>query len=349
MSNDVKALIIVPGSLTATAREALAPLSSQLDACAGIDQSMDLVQERAYDLVVVSSEIDPDLVGVCGELRLHLPRTTTIIAIADPTPALLSLLGDTLDDAIRPPLIPSELRHRAQERMRLRAVHHRGVDQGMDALRSQCLRLLGHDLNNPLTAIRILAEMMAADFDDPELRRDAEDMLEASDLAAAIIESLSGMMRVEGGDDEPTAFPMDLADLVREVVARPFLRNNVRLILPDAPVMMRGDRRSLSRALADFFLLAQRLCDSKGRFDIQVSSTATHATVKIQHPAMVLPAQRDKLVELYGTVPLRAERVPVTAAGLAYTGVVARAHGGQVVFEPGPEGSTSIALVMEVG
>ncbi len=348
MSNDVKALAIVPGSLTAAAREALAPISSLLDTSDDIDQSMEIVQDRAYDLVVISSEVEPDLVGVCGELRLHLPLSATIIAIAAPTAPVLELLGATLDDVVRPPLVPAELRHRAQQRMRLRALHHRGIEQGMDTLRSQCLRLLGHDLNNPLTAIRILAEMMASDFEDPELRRDAEDMLEASDLAAAIIESLSGMMRAESGDDEPTAFPLDLADLVREVVSRPFLRNSVRLILPDAPVMMRGDRRALARALADLFLLGQRLCDSKGRFDIEVSSTDTRATVRVEHPAMVLPPERAQLVQLYGTVPLRAERVPVTAAGLAYADLVARTHGGGVDFQPGPEGSTRIALVMEL-
>jgi signal transduction histidine kinase len=56
---------------------------------------------------------------------------------------------------------------------------------------ARTLRLVAHDLNNPLGAARILAELLQGDLQDPEQRRDAEDLLGAVDHASLQVETLT--------------------------------------------------------------------------------------------------------------------------------------------------------------
>src|SRR5690606_25946659 len=92
-------------------------------------------------------------------------------------------------------------------------------DPGLDARRASCLRLLVHDLNNPLTAIRILAEMLGEEAEG-EARRDLQDVLEAADLATALVDGLSAVTHLEdgAGDEDLTWTHLDLASIVRQVV-----------------------------------------------------------------------------------------------------------------------------------
>lgn len=327
-----------------TARESLEPLGGVVRWCA------------VRDVVARTAKLGPQAVVVCGAVdrdllaavRRELPEPGVLLVCTDP-PGLVELIGDVVDDVVCAPVEAGDLRARVQARWDTRvALQARADTPELTALRARCLRLVGHDINNPLTAIRILAEMLSGELHEPEVRQDLEDILEAADLSTAIIESLSGMMRLEGGDDEITHFPLDLSDVVREVVARPFLRNHVRVSYPERGARILGDRRALDRALVDLFLTALRLCEGKGRLSAQVVVDGGWAEVQISHPTMVLsPASQARLVELYGTVPLRSARVPVSAAGLAYADHVARRHGGEVAFRD-LDGSVAFAFRLPV-
>ena len=117
-----------------------------------------------------------------------------------------------------------------------------------DELRSDCLRLVAHDLNNPLTAIRILAEMLRDEIPDSEMRQDMIDILEAADLAGALMDSMASLVRLEGRDEDFTWFPIDLVEVLRRVVDRPALRRHVRLELPNE-LQLAGDRQALHLSL----------------------------------------------------------------------------------------------------
>lgn len=208
----------------------------------------------------------------------------------------------------------------------LRAVH------GVDALRTDCLRLVAHDLNNPLTAIRILAEMLRDEVTDGELRQDVLDILEAADLAGALMDGMSSMIRLEGDPEEHTWFPIDLADVLRRTVDRPAFRRHVQLDVA-RELRLGGDRGALQRALTDILVNARRLVDGGSPIGLSAREDKDAIVIVVHHPGQGVPeAMRGRLFELFGAVELRRDRVPVAAAGLVYAKTVVEAHHGTLSF-----------------
>lgn len=213
-----------------------------------------------------------------------------------------------------------------------------------DELRSDCLRLVAHDLNNPLTAIRILAEMLRDEITDSEMRQDMVDILEAADLAGALMDGMSSLVRLEGGNEDYTWFPFDLADLLRRAVDRPALRRHVRLDLP-REIEMGGDRLALHRAFTDMLLNARRL--SEGWLPLTVSASCGEeiVEVRIRHPGPAIPVpSRERLFALFGAVELRENRIPVSAVGLVHARSVIDGHEGSLVFEDSAEGGMDLVI-----
>ena len=210
--------------------------------------------------------------------------------------------------------------------------------------RAGCLSLVTHDLNNPLTAIRILAEMCHDAIEDPEMVRDMRDIIESADLATAILDGVASMARLERHTDDHTWFPLDLVELIQKTVDRPAFHRHVLLDLPYER-KIGGDRTALKRAFTDVFVNAVRLADNR---KISASISGTHPVeIRVRHPPPGIPAAlRGRLFELYGSVEIRQNTVPVSAVGLAYARKVIREHGGSVSFEDGPGGTMDLVICL---
>lgn len=212
------------------------------------------------------------------------------------------------------------------------------VGRSMDSLRSDGLRLLTHDLNNPLTAIRILAEMLRDQIHDPEQRQDVIDILEAADLASVLMEGMRSFVMLEGRDPEYTWFPIDLVDVLRQACDRPALRRHIRFELP-RELHLSGDRGALQRAFTDLLLNARRFVNGRHHLMVDAVEQDRGALVRIALPGATLsPRQRTQIFEPYGAVELRQQRLPVAASGLYFARCVIEVHGGQVFFEDVPQG-----------
>jgi signal transduction histidine kinase len=215
------------------------------------------------------------------------------------------------------------------------------------ARRADCLRLIAHDLNNPLTAIRILAEMLRDELTDPDMRRDMIDVLEAADLASAIMDGMSSMLRLEGEEEDYTWFPIDLVTIIQQAVDRPALRRHVKLDLP-GEIHLGGDRRALQRAFTDILVNARRLVDGRRMVRLEAERDSTGVTIRVFHPGPGVPAElQPKLLELFGAVDLRKNRVPVAAVGLTYAQYVFQRHGGELTIADHEEGSMVVTVSLK--
>ena len=213
--------------------------------------------------------------------------------------------------------------------------------------RANCLRLIGHDLNNPLTSIRILAEMLRDELADGDMRRDMIDVLEAADLASAIVDGMSSMLRLEGGEDEYTWFPIDLVTIIQRVVDRPALRRHVKLDLP-GELHLGGDRRSLQRAFTDILINARRLVDGRRMVRLHAEQHEGEVVIRVTHPGPGVPTDlRPRLLELFGSVDLRQNRVPVSAVGLTYARHVLRRHCGDLHIEDDDDGNMVVIVSLK--
>jgi signal transduction histidine kinase len=214
--------------------------------------------------------------------------------------------------------------------MSKKLVHIRTTDER----RADSLRLLAHDLNSPLTAIQLLAGTLRDEILDPDMRRDIIDILEAADLAGALMDGMASLVKLEGEDEDFTWFPVDAVEILREAVDRPALRRRVKLDLP-REIQLSGDRMALARAFTDMLVNALRLVE---RHAVSVTaderSDEDHVLIRIHHPGPGIPeALRIRLFELYGALELRQNRIPVSAAGLVYARMVIDQHGGSLSFE----------------
>jgi signal transduction histidine kinase len=195
-------------------------------------------------------------------------------------------------------------------------------------------KLIAHDMNNPLTAIRLLAETLRDEVADPQQRQDVLDILEAADLAGTFVEGMGSMVRNTSAD-EFTWFPIDLVEILRATVDRPALRRHVRLSVP-AELQLGGDRTALKRAFTDILVNARRLVDRQSPVDVIGTEHASAIEVVVRHPGGGLPAElRPLLFEPFGPVELRRKRFPVIASGLYYARQVIEHHDGVVEFRNG--------------
>jgi signal transduction histidine kinase len=213
--------------------------------------------------------------------------------------------------------------------------------------RSRSLRLLAHDVNNPLTAIRLLAEMLTMEMRDEESRQDMQDILEASDLAGALVESLSAAARLDHPPAPNPATAVDLGPLLREVARRPALRDHVRVEVPDQPVVVHGDKARIKQALTDILLNARRLTEGRPATTavLQVlgppDADRSEALLTLSLPVTTLePEHRAALMLPWGAWLAREARLQVSATGLAHVAAVARQLDGALDLSTGSAGTT---------
>jgi len=212
-----------------------------------------------------------------------------------------------------------------------------------EAAPGELFRLLAHDVNNPLTAIRIISEMLRDELDDDDQRRDMIDITEAADLAAALIESVA-LAAEEPSADDFTWFPLELPALLRQVIDRPALR---RYVVLDAAgeVPMAGDRLALQHALTDVFINGRRLAGPNAKLHATLSAEGPRIEIVVHHPGEGIPeSMRPLLFRADGAVHLRRNRIPVSASGLAYARAVVEGHGGTIGLEGCDEDGMNLVI-----
>lgn len=209
-------------------------------------------------------------------------------------------------------------------------------------LHAATLRLVAHDVNNPLTAIRILAEMLRDDVGE-EHRRDMTDILEAADLASAVVTAVAESRY--GTDDDYTWFPLDLIQLLRSAADRPALRRHVAFDVP-TEVLLGGDHTALKRVFTDILVNGRRMVDGRRPLVVRVVEHAKEIEVRVEHPqpAAIPPAMRPMLFQRHGVVTLRRNRIPVSAVGLVDAHAIVLGHAGTIQVEEGPEGGMVVVV-----
>ncbi len=200
------------------------------------------------------------------------------------------------------------------------------------------VRLLAHDVNNPLTAVRILAEMNA----EGELAADMHDILEAADLAAALLEAMDALMR-EDHRRTYSFFPMRLDEVLARVADRPAL---ARIVSTDVPsdLLATGDQSALERALSDVLFNARQLAGG-GPIHVRARRADAFVEVVVHHGVgRVPPPLRADLFQPGGARELREMKVPVLASGLFFARSAVAGMGGGMEFRDASDGGLELVI-----
>jgi len=212
----------------------------------------------------------------------------------------------------------------------------------LDAL-GQLAGGIAHDFNNVLNAVLGYAELIADRPDDAaRCERAGKAILKAGDQAVKLTRQLLAFSRRHA---ERRA-PVDLGDLVREQLETlgGALGEGIALSLdlPDAPVVVEGDRNQLEQVVLNLVLNARDAMPDGGPLDVALRAVEGDAELVVRDAgAGIAPEHRDRVFEPFFTTRRSGQG---TGLGLATVHGVVTSHGGDVSFESEPGQGTTFRI-----
>jgi two-component system sensor histidine kinase SenX3 len=226
----------------------------------------------------------------------------------------------------------------------------------VDAVRTDFVANISHELKTPVGALAVLAETLADGSDedmDPEVvRRIAVRMVDESHRVARTIDDLMELSRIELGE-EPVRDLVDVLDVVDGAIerVRPLAElRRIDVAALDVPVGVRvsGDRRQLVSALGNLVENAVKYSESGSAVQVRVRVEGTVAELMVADNGIGIPASdHDRIFErFYRVDKARSRDTGGTGLGLSIVRHVATNHGGEVlVSSQEGEGSTFVLRI----
>ncbi|MDP2292067.1 MAG: ATP-binding protein [Actinomycetota bacterium] len=216
----------------------------------------------------------------------------------------------------------------------------------LDAVRTDFVANISHELKTPVGALAVLAEALA-DSDDPDVNRHlAEKMTEEAHRASSTIDDLMELSRIElGGPGIPEE--VELSAVLGESIARHrFTADNagVRLeLVPVGQLSVIGDRLQLVSAVSNLIDNAIKYSNVGGTVRASARVAGCWAEIEVSDDGIGIPTRDlDRVFERFYRVDrARSRDTGGTGLGLAIVRHVANNHGGDVTVRSHEgEGST---------
>jgi two-component system sensor histidine kinase SenX3 len=216
----------------------------------------------------------------------------------------------------------------------------------LDAVRTDFVANISHELKTPVGALAVLAEMLADNDDLDVNRRLANKMVEEAHRASSTIDDLLELSRIElGGRGEPEN--VSLAAVLGEVAARHrFTAETAQVRLEFAPTdgqSLVGDRLQVVSAVSNLVDNAIKYTNPGGVVKVQCTTNDRWVEIEVSDDGVGIPSRDiDRVFERFYRVDrARSRDTGGTGLGLAIVRHVANNHGGDVsVRSREGEGST---------
>ena len=226
-----------------------------------------------------------------------------------------------------------------------------------------------HELRSPLTALKLQAQVLRrlseppADAGalsvSPADRAAALDALVAGvDRASRLVEQLLTLARSEPGAPAPTAQPVALAALLRQVLADHAAAlaaargSQIELLVDDAPgaaepapvITVAGDPAALAVLVRNLVDNALRYTPAGGQVRLTLSSPPTGPLLTVDDNGPGIPeAERERVFERFVRGAAAADAAG-SGLGLAIVRSIAQRHGASVVLGESPLGGLRVAV-----
>ncbi|MEM8954053.1 MAG: HAMP domain-containing sensor histidine kinase [Verrucomicrobiota bacterium] len=197
---------------------------------------------------------------------------------------------------------------------------------------------VSHDLRTPMTRLRAAAETALADPDNPEAAREAlGDCLEESDRLLTMLNTLMDVAEAETGVMHLNKQPVDLTDLVCQVVdlyefVAEEKRITVQTKVPES-LEITADAGRLQQAIANLLDNALKYSSENGTVTLAMTKEDTFAVLRIADNGIgVAPEDLPRIWDrLYRGDRSRSERG--LGLGLSFVRAIVQAHNGTVSAE----------------
>ena len=219
----------------------------------------------------------------------------------------------------------------------------------VDAMRTDFVANISHELKTPVGALAVLAEALADEHDVDVVHRVSERMVAEAHRVARTIDDLMELSRIELGE-ESVRDTVQVIDVVSEAVDRTAALAESRpmhiavLDLPDRVAVV-GDRRQLVSALGNLVENAVKYSEPGGQVQIRVRVEGNFAELMVADQGIGIPAADHRRIfeRFYRVDKGRGRDTGGTGLGLAIVRHVATNHGGEVLVSSAEgEGSTFV-------
>jgi signal transduction histidine kinase len=219
---------------------------------------------------------------------------------------------------------------------------------------------VSHELKTPLTSIRMFSELLAEGrVTDRAKQRTYLGIITAETARLSrLINNVLDFARIERGEKKYNFQQCDLVIVVRETADtyRPHLEASsfqFACELPDAPLFVNGDRDALAQVVVNLLSNAEKYSDSHKEVVLEVRMQASPlpcVEVKVLDRGLGVPTGcGEKIFEqFYRAHDSLSNGIQGSGLGLTLARQIARAHGGDVSYEPRDGGGSCFTLRLPV-
>jgi two-component system sensor histidine kinase SenX3 len=219
----------------------------------------------------------------------------------------------------------------------------------VDAMRTDFVANISHELKTPVGALAVLAEARAGEDDVEVVHRVGERMVAEAHRVARTIDDLMELSRIELGE-ESVRDTVEVIDVVTGAIERTAAfaeKRDMHIAVLDLPdgVSVIGDRRQLISALGNIVENAVKYSEPGGHVQIRVRVEGDFAELMVADQGIGIPAADHARIfeRFYRVDKARSRDTGGTGLGLAIVRHVATNHGGEVLVSSAEgEGSTFV-------
>ncbi len=244
-------------------------------------------------------------------------------------------------------------RIRLQKDLFLQHAEAKRLDE-LNRLKSYFVSSVSHDLQTPLTSIRMFAELLRNNrhLSAREQKEYLDIIHGESERLARLIRNLLDFSRMERGAKTYDFKTVDLTEIVRSVLrSMNYLlkqhRFHTTVNLPDAPVLVRADGDAVIEALENLISNAVKYSSEQKELRITLHHDKKFARVAVQDKGIgIAPQEQRHIFDTY----YRARDPQVQAMGGAGLGLslvkqIMEAHGGRVEVQSAPGSGSTFTLI----
>jgi signal transduction histidine kinase len=200
---------------------------------------------------------------------------------------------------------------------------------------------IAHEVNNPLSAIALSADMLAKTLSDPEAREEVVAIGADARKTAGVVRDLLTFARA-GGQARAAVSLQQIADRALSTL-RPMLRDagvTTELALAEDMPLIVGDAGALERVLVNLVINAAQAMESQpGERIVRISGAAHGDRVRLAvedtGPGFA-PGVAERVFERFFTTKPAGKG---TGLGLWMVSTIVTVHGGEIVAENGARGA----------
>ena len=297
----------------------------------------DLVELGLHSRVLAPLQVGPRTIGMLGLVRAEQD------AFSPDEVELVALLGRLVATAVQNIRSYEAERSTADELRRL------------SALRADFVSVVSHELRSPMAAVIGAARTLQGRW--RELSADQRQSFlaligdETSRLANLISDVLD-TSRIEAGTFSFTFSDVDLAELLRDVVAAAELaQDEVRLNTEVSAALprVRGDRERLRQVIQNLIDNAVKYSAAGGEVRVSAATYDGRIRVDVQDHGPGIPLEDQKLIfEKFGRSTAGGGAKPGSGLGLFIARSIVEAHGGLLEVESSPREGAVFTLELPV-